>query len=602
MVAQRRHAARLGRGIALLVAAGLVCGDDLAGQTGVRAYLTPGPDVGVGSPFVLNVEITGTQQLDQEPQLPDLSAFAQYISSSTQTSMQVVNGRSSISLIVQYRYQALTEGSYRIPGFFVVAGGETLRTQPLELPISARGSVAGDASGGIGREDVFISSERTKERVRDGEPFVVEYRIWTRVDVSSFNFTRVPEPEGFWVEDITPTGQPQVEQLVRDGQTYASAVIRRVALVPAGAGTRTIEPIVLEAQVRTRAEDPFDRFFGFRSLMSGSTVPVGVVSEALTIDVEPLPTGAPEPFSGMVGSLSLRATLDRDSVDANEAVTLTVRVEGDGNIRAVPEPELDLPADFEVFPPEVSESVRPFGRGLRGEKTFEYVLIPRAPGLREIPSLTMSYLDEASGAYDVATAPPLPLTVGGTPVEGPAALVRGGVAELRQDIRFIHLGAVLRPAGQPLHHGAGFWLFALLPMVAVLGAVGLRRHRDLLEGDVAYARGRRARGVARRRLADARRLADGDDARAFYSEVDRALRGLVSDKLNLAEAGLQTTSLEQALVKRGVGEASIAELTACLEHCDRQRFAPPGVDAEERSRFLDRAGALMGVLEREIGR
>ena len=55
----------------------------------------------------------------------------------------------------------------------------------------------------------------------------------------------------------------------------------------------------------------------------------------------------------------------------------------------------------------------------------------------------------------------------------------------------------------------------------------IERHRDLLEGDVAYARGKRAGRVARRRLADARRLAEQDDRRAFYAEVARALTGPV---------------------------------------------------------------------------
>lgn len=574
-----------------------------AGQdVGVRAYLSPANTVGVGGTFVVNVEITGTQQLNEEPQLPDLSAFAQYLGSNTQTSMQVVNGRRSVSFTIQYRYQAVSEGSYRIPGFFVVAAGETLRTEPLELTVTAPAAGAqGGGPEGVGPNDLFITTQATKERLWDGEPFVVEYRIWTRVDVSSFNFTRVPEPEGFWVEDITPAGQPQVEQLVRDGQQYASAVIRRVALVPTGVGERTIEPIVLEAQVRTRSNDPFDRFFGGRSLLAGST-PIGVVSEELTIDVRPLPPDVPEPFSGLVGRLEISASLDRDSVDANEAVTLTVRASGDGNIRGIPEPVLGLDADFEVFPPEVSEALRPFGSGLSGEKTFEYVLIPRAPGLREIPSVSMSFLDVESGAYRVASADPLPLVVSGTPLEGPEQLVRGGVSELRQDIRFIHLGATLRPAGRPIFDGAGFWIFALLPLVGIVGALGLRRHRDLLAGDVAYARGRRAGRVAKKRLAEARKLADGDDARAFYAEVARALRGFVADKANLAEAGLKTVDFEAELSRRGVGGDAVSELTACLEHCDLQRFAPAGADTQERGRFLERTGDLMTTLDRALGR
>ncbi len=583
-----------------------------------RAYVTPGTTVGVGSVFVVNVEIAGTQSVTEEPQLPDLSGFAQYLGSSTQSSVQMAGGRTSVTLVLQYRYQALSEGTFSIPAIRVAAGGQTLVTEPLSLTVSTSAPRANPTARGqpgqpgqqsqpaagsaVGPDDLFVTATTSRTSVLDGEPFVVEYRIWTRVDVTSFGFTRIPEPQGFWVEDITPEGQPQVEQRTRAGQQYATALIRRLALVPTGSGQRTIDPIGLEAQVRVRRGlDPFEEFFGRSSLFGTTTAPATVLSNPLTITVQPLPAGRPQPFSGVVGRLEARAELDRDSVDANEAVTLTVRLSGDGNIGAVPEPAIELPSDFEVFPPEVSQAVRPSGSGLSGQKTFEYVLIPRAPGRREIPSIRMGYYDPGASAYRVAATAPLPLTVTGAVVDGPAALTRGGVAELRQDIRFIHLGsATLRPAGRALFAQTTFWLFLFLPLVTLGGAFALRRHQDLLEGDVAYARGRRATRVARKRLAEAKRLAASDDSRAFYAEVARALRGLVADRLNVAEAGLLTDELGQTLRDRDVAGEMVTELSDCLGHCDRQRFAPPGSDPQEKARFLERAGDLMTALDRAI--
>ncbi|NNF26133.1 MAG: hypothetical protein HKN73_02775, partial [Gemmatimonadetes bacterium] len=59
----------------------------LSGQE-ARAYLSAS-EVGLGRPFVLNVEISGVRQLEQEPVVPDLSSFAQYVGSGTSTSMQM---------------------------------------------------------------------------------------------------------------------------------------------------------------------------------------------------------------------------------------------------------------------------------------------------------------------------------------------------------------------------------------------------------------------------------------------------------------------------------------------------------------------------------
>ncbi|MGD8872925.1 MAG: hypothetical protein PVJ80_15225, partial [Gemmatimonadota bacterium] len=53
-----------------------------------RAYLSPGSSVGVGRQFVLNVEITGTQSIERQPELPDLSDFADFLGTSQQSSIR----------------------------------------------------------------------------------------------------------------------------------------------------------------------------------------------------------------------------------------------------------------------------------------------------------------------------------------------------------------------------------------------------------------------------------------------------------------------------------------------------------------------------------
>jgi hypothetical protein len=238
--------------------------------------------------------------------------------------------------------------------------------------------------------------------------------------------------------------------------------------------------------------------------------------------------------------------------------------------------------DFEAFPPEVSESVQRSGPGLRGTKTWEYVLIPRAPGTRTIPPMSLGYFDAEADAYRMASTEPLSLVVTGELPEGPSALVRGGVAALREDIRFIHLGSSgWIPTHRPFFRRGSFWLFLLLPMAAVL---------------------RRAGRIAHARLAEARKLATGESAREFYAEVARGLRGFVADKLDMAEAGMQMKDVEAALRNHGVSEEVMQEAFACLEHCDRQRFAPPTSDAAEEARFLKRVSEAMTDLSREMGR
>ena len=598
------------RGLVLALLTSALAPGVSAQEISARAFLSPGTTVGLGQSFVLNVEVTGAQRIDNDPVIPTLTGFAQYLGSGSSTNMQMGGGRTIVSLTIQYRYQALVEGTFAIPPVDVVVGGETLRTEALQLIISSapppqqqdRRAVGGGAQE-VGPEDLFVTAEASRTTVRDGEPLVVEYRIWTSVDVSQYSFTSLPEPQGFWVEDITPAGQPQVEQRTRNGREYASAVIRRVAMVPTGSGPRTLDPLGIEAQVRVRnSRDPFEGVFGRSSLFGTSVVPISVLTNPIELDIQALPEGAPQPFSGVVGALSVTSSLDRDSVAANDAVTLTVIVSGRGNIRGVPAPELNVPPDFEVFPPEISQVTNASTSGVTGSKTFEFVMTPRVGGSRAIPSIEMGYFDLAAGEYRTAASDPLPLTIAAVG-DASYGFSRLNIDPQRQDIRFIRLDVpVLRRMDQNIFSGAAFWMLALLPLMGIPGALGLRKHQDRLLADVAYARGRSAGKVAKKRLTEARRLAGKSDYRAFYAEVARALRGLVADKLNVAEAGMQMNDLEAGVKRAGVADAQVSELRSCLELCDRQRFAPPSDDPGEKTRLLDRVGGLMTALDREIRR
>jgi hypothetical protein len=587
-----------------VIASGVAGPPDLAAvQLEVHASVSPSV-VPLNGQFTLEVELRGTNRTDVEPSLPDLGSFSRYIGRNSSTSMQMINGVTTVSVAVQYRYRAIQEGTFEIGPVEVEIGGQVLRTQPITLTVSTAGAAAAGGAeaedpSGVGPEDLFIEAEVSKTRVYQNEPIEVNYRLFTRVNVSSYSLVSLGESEGFWVEEVPGPQSPPVEQRVRGGQPYTTAVVRRVVLFPAGPGTKTIESMSIEANVRVRRQSRsiFDDFFGGSSLF-GSQMPAVIVSNPVEVEVLPLPEeGRPRSFTGLVGRLGVSASIDRSNVETNDAVTLEVTVEGEGNLGALAAPVIELPVDFESFPPEVTESIDRSGSRVRGSKTYQYVLIPRSPGRKTIPPVEMSYFDAESGLYATSASEPLALEVTGDAVVL-AVGGRAGVETLREDIRFIQIGPPnLGALEGSLANAPQFWIVALLPLIALLGALGLRRHWDRLEGDVAYARGRRAGRVAKKRLGRARAVMAGSDARAFYAEVERALRGFLADKLNVAEAGFMSDVAEAELRKRGVPDEATTEYLACLGECDRARFAPPSSSAEEKSGFFDRAAEAMTAVQ-----
>lgn len=586
--------------LAVLMATAAGARGSQAQDVSARAYVDRST-VGLNRTFVLNVEVSGAQRFDADPELPDMAGFARFLGSNTSTSMQMSGGRTEVSITVQYRFQAIREGVFEIGGIRVVAAGRLLETEPIALTVTLAPppDPARAAQPGVGPEDLFLVAEVSKRRVYENEPVVVSYRIYTRVDVSNYTITTPTVAEGFWIEEVPETQAPTVEQVVRDGQRYTTAVIRRAVMFATGPGSKTLDPLSITVQVRmqrrsrSRLEDLFSR-----SSLFGTVVPIEVASEPVEIEVLPLPdAGRPADFTGLVGSLGLTASIDRPSVKTNDAVTFSFRISAEGNLRSLPAPEIRFPADFEVFPPEVSESIERSASGVRGSRTYEYVLIPRAPGERAIPPVSMSYFDVATGRYATVATRPLTLDVTGDPVVGPTRGFRAGIETLREDIRFIRIGEPrFVRSGRSLFDEPAFWFLAFVPLVAVAGAAGVRRHNDRLEGDVAYARGRRAGRVARKRLQKAQSLKDGD-AKEFYAEVGRALRGFMADKLNVAELGFLAHEVAAELGRRGVSQDVVQEYGDCIETCDRHRFAPSGSGTGGHDLMLARAASAITGLE-----
>ena len=584
-----------------------------AQEVAVRAYLDRA-EVAVDRQFVLNVEVSGSGRAEEDPRLPDLSDFAVYLGVGTRTSMEFVNGRTSTALTYQYRFRAVGEGTHAIGPVRVRAGGEDHATEPLAIRVTPAGTAPargapGRARGGpdIGSEDLFVDVSASTRAPWVNEAVLVEYRLFTRVDVESYGITRLPAAAGFWAEEIAAAGTPRVEQIVRGGVRYATTVIRRAAMFPTGAGPRTIEPLAIEAQVRVRSNrfsDPFGFGDPFGGGLFGRSVPVPVESEAIEIEARPLPAaGRPNAFTGLVGSLDVTASVDAAAGATNEAMTFRLEVRGAGNLRTLPDPEVAFPPDFDVYPPEVSEELDAGAGGVGGVKRYEYVLVPRAPGSHTIPGVELAYFDAAAGRYAVAASTPVAVNVTGDVVAGDPVLVGGGRgrrAAAREDIRFIRVASSsFVPSDRRLFRSPVFWTLLLVPVFGLAGALALRRHRERLEGNVAYARRRRASRLAHSRLEQARGLRAPEQHQAFVAGISQALLGFLGDSLNLAEAGLVRDDIRRALGARGVAGEVVERYLACLDKCDQQRFAPPASGAGsdgETAALLEEAEQAMTAL------
>ena len=569
----------------------------------VKAYLDR-TSVRLGERFTLSVEIAGGGSRSAgNPELPEMKGFATFLGSGSSQQIQLINGRMSSSKTVNFTFQATQVGDFEIGAIKVKTSGQLYQTSPLKIQVTqvsqrqAPTSGRSDQDAFLPEGDLFVRAEVNKERAYQGEAIVLSYKIYTRVNVSSFSISKQPGTAGFWVEEEAQQKQPTASAQVIGGKQYTVAEIRKMILFPTSSGTKTISPLVLECEVKIprRSRDPFRGFFS--DSLFGEVRRKLVSSQELKVDILPFPErGKPVDFKGAVGTFSVKSWIDKSDVKAHDAVTLKVQVSGAGNFSTLSQPEVPIPATFETYPPKLSQKLKRTAQGLSGEKVFEYVLIPRSVGSQRIGPVEFSYFDPSSAKYNLARADEIVIDVapGEESLSASPGMSKQELKLIGQDIRFIKGDpATLRKVGASIFQRSTFWLPLFFPLVCLMGAVGYRRHLDRLSGDVAYARDRRAVRLARKRLGAARSYIGETTQREFFGEVGKALMGFLGDKLNIAEAGMVSDEVGRMLRQRALPEEIVERYFECMRTCDLKRFAPSDASTFEMKDLLDKAEAAM---------
>ncbi len=557
--------------------------------------------------FTVNAEATNFTL----PQLPDFDILAGP-SQSRMSSVQVINGKRTESIQISFTYvlQAKREGKFTIPGASVSVEGKTITSSQAGIEVikgdSSVKKVEGDSqSTGVDSEDIFLKLSVSKSRVVKGEHLIATLKLYTRVPIAGFEDVRFPPFNGFWSQEVeTPQNVEFVRESV-DGKIYNAALLRRYLLLPQQSGTLTIDPaeMVCKVQVRTAtgsSRSIFDDFFD-----SYRSVSKRVSTSAIRVVVDPLPAGAPSSFGGAVGEFSMSAKLSKDSVNANEALSMIINIAGTGNINLIEAPVISFPPGFELYDVKITDNSSKGARGASGSKAFEYPIIPRGPGEYIVSPVEFSYYDINKKRYVILTSKEFKIKVG-QDVSGvaghlggtlPFGVTQQAVRSITDDIRYIHTASPLLRRGALFFFGS-YTYFILLLLLPVFGFIleWLLSKRVERNRDVAGKKSRRANKIARQRLKKAELLLKQRLYSAFYEELHKAVLGYISDKLNFSLSDLSRDKIKEELLLRKVGDEHTEEFLSLLEQCEYARYAPDPGDGEMDKNYT-RAIKLISEME-----
>ncbi len=569
-------------------------------------------EVSLDEQITLTVSVTGAVKSISEPELPPLNEFSIY-SAGRSHNFSYSNGQLSSSVTFNYVLVPRKAGKFTIGPAKISLKGQTFETTPIEITVSeAAGSQDSrpeqseqkqmQKSPQLEGKDLFIRTSVDKKKVYVDEQITMTFRFYQGVRLFNNPEYTPPSLAGFWSEDLPP--KKQYYQTVDSRQYYVQEL--KTALFPTSTGKLTIGPAELKCTVedldRFLNRDPFAMFD--RDLLSlfRQGKPQILKSKPIEIEVLPLPEiGKPEDFSGTVGDFKLKVSTDETEVEVGQPVTLKARVSGVGNIKSVGEPVIAELPDFRTYSSGSSENVSKDNYTVQGVKTYEQVLIPRKAGKYTLPPVEFSFFDPDAKSYRTLKSQPILLTVLPSAEAYPteiAQLSKQEIGMAAKDIRYIKVySGDFQDQGKQLYQRPVFLILQLIPLLALALSWRYQSAREKLNSDVGYARQKRARRLAQKRLKVARKLISAQTSKEFYCEVSRAVLQYVGDKLNLSAHGLTKDLMVDNLIKKGFDKGKIDELVGFLDSCDFARFAPGSSGEEEMRRFLDRAEKAIVQLE-----
>jgi len=560
----------------------------------VRASLEPDP-VGLEETVQLTLEIEARgfrlPEVEHDFRLENLEQLGPPLRAQSHS---WVNGETTSRLEMTWRLRPERLGAAAVRGIRVSVGGAPRELADLAVrvverapprPRGQRRANPLDPFGGLFDEDPFapflrreggvssatpivrLRAEAAPARVYVGQQAVWRLSVETQTDIGSFQLRSLPEFAGFWSRELELPERPSQESIELEGQRGARFAVVERALFALRPGTYTLEPARARLVARVVGAGLFGRL--------GRDVPLDLESAPAVIAVRPLPPGAPDDFSGLVGGVSILGELTPVRVGVGGAATLRLRIAGDANFEGVSPPVLDLPAGLRAFPPTRELEERRADLRLESLLTWSYVVVADRPGSFRIPPVRLTFFDPFSGEYRTVETMAFRLAAVAE-AGGPAATVPQAEAP-----------EAAVPSRLPLRLESRRWLrkglFIALGLLLVAGLVG-----------IGLRLGRRSSGAGRllrTRLDAARAVAA---PRATAREIDEAWRSFLDERFELSRS-VTTGQWASHLASKGVDRAAAEELIALFEELHLLEFAPELADAEalrddlfRRSRALSR--------------
>ncbi|MDX9695258.1 MAG: BatD family protein [Bacteroidales bacterium] len=540
-------------------------------------------------------------------------------STSTSSNVSIINGKVTQNYELKYTYilEATKEGEFTIPAAEVTVDKKEYTSNAVKIEV-IKGSSQNkpttqsnaysqpnqntQSTGNVSDSDNFVKVILSKTKVKREEQIVATIKLYTRLNITNFADFKAPSLDGIISEKINIAQYSLLKENV-NGKIYNTVVYDKYILYPQNTGDITIKPFEVTyfytPQSTGGQRSIFDDFFG-----TNVRAQAKAYSQPVKIKVETLPNNKPASFAGAIGNLKMESTIDKKSVKTNEAITLKIKISGNGNLKYVNAPKIEFPVDFEVYDPKISDNIKYSDNGANGSKTFEYLLIPRHAGEYTIPQFEFTNFDTNTGTYKIQKSGPYSLQVekgeGDSTMAMTNVFTKEDIKFLGKDIRFIKKESPeLTPKNKFLFGSIGYFLTYILILLLFSLAFILRRKKIIENSNTLLARTRKADKFARKRLQKASEYLKQNKKEVFYEELVKALWGYISDKFSIPLAGLSKDAARQQMELKGIESEIINNILSIIDRCEYARYAPAS-ESTQMDKLYDESIEIISKLQQQF--
>lgn len=308
---------------------------------------------------------------------------------------------------IQTIYYVQQAGFFRKSGTYsfyayVKYKGKNYKSNQLTVKVNDEEENDNSTVGFNSKDPIFGIIQAEKTTVYEGEPILLKAKVYSQLEIYFLEGYSPFKADKNAEEHIFENQKYEVERSKLNGKNVLTFEYGKQLLFPVGTGKCNIQPFEMALRCRGTI---FDKTLSFRSSSS-------------TINIKPLPNGAPKDFIGAVGVYTFSQELGKQKgLKEGDVFTLILTVNGLGNLHNSNAPILKLPTGCVVYgDPEREDSFSYTEDGVEGFITYRYNIQLNTGGKIHFQAPSISYFNPNSESYTTVKGKPFSLDVEPNPV------------------------------------------------------------------------------------------------------------------------------------------------------------------------------------------